>query len=92
MQALRSMGRRLELDFFGVDCSILPDGRLLVFEANATMLVHLEEFHAELQFKNPYVQKILDAFDALLKQKTNRACERRWAPDHNVHADLQRAG
>ncbi len=92
MQALRGMGRRLELDFFGVDCSILSDGRLLVFEANATMLVHLEEYHAELQFKNPYVQKILDAFDALLKQKANRVRQRRVTLDRNIEGVLQRSG
>lgn len=64
MQALRQIGSRLDLDFCGIDFSLLPDGRLLVFEANATMLVHLEEFHEPLQFKNPYVQRILDAFHA----------------------------
>jgi glutathione synthase/RimK-type ligase-like ATP-grasp enzyme len=31
------MARRLELDYFGVDCHIGPDGNMLVFEANATM-------------------------------------------------------
>lgn len=31
----------LDLDYFGIDASLLPDGRLLVFEANATMnLLH----------------------------------------------------
>lgn len=29
----------LGLDYFGIDASLLPDGRLLVFEANATMNV-----------------------------------------------------
>ncbi len=31
------IARRLGLDFFGIDASLRPDGRLLVFEANATM-------------------------------------------------------
>jgi hypothetical protein len=66
MDALRTIGQRLDLDFCGIDFSMLPDGRLLVFEANATMLVHLEEHHPALMFKNPYVQQILNAFDAML--------------------------
>lgn len=72
MHALRVIGQRLDLDFCGVDFSVLPDGRLLIFEANATMLVHLEEHHTALKFKNPYVQQILDAFDAMLTNSTNR--------------------
>lgn len=31
------VARRLGLDYFGIDASLRPDGRLLVFEANATM-------------------------------------------------------
>jgi len=66
MRALSTIGNRLDLDFCGIDFGLLPDGRILVFEANATMLVHLEEFHACLATKNPYVQRILDAFDTML--------------------------
>ena len=25
------------MDYFGIDCSLLPDGRLLLFELNASM-------------------------------------------------------
>lgn len=66
MAAVEAMGRTLDLDYCGVDFSILPDGRVLVFEANATMLVHPEDERDILQFKNPYVQRIFDAFDVLL--------------------------
>jgi hypothetical protein len=34
---LNDVDKRLGLDFFGVDFGILPDGRLVLFEANATM-------------------------------------------------------
>lgn len=80
MQALRQIGSRLDLDFCGIDFSLLPDGRLLVFEANATMLVHLEDFHVQLQFKNPYVQRILDAFDARVEAVApgRTPCEQAW--------------
>ena len=35
----REIGRRLGLDFFGVDCNIDPSGRVLLFEANACMKI-----------------------------------------------------
>ena len=35
----RQIGRRLGLDFFGVDCNIDPSGRVLLFEANACMKI-----------------------------------------------------
>jgi tetratricopeptide (TPR) repeat protein len=38
--AIVALGRRLDLDYSGVDFTVLPDGRALIFEANATMLVH----------------------------------------------------
>jgi hypothetical protein len=35
----QEIGRRLELDFFGVDCNIDPSGNVLLFEANACMKI-----------------------------------------------------
>ncbi|MDO8801742.1 RimK family alpha-L-glutamate ligase [Phenylobacterium sp.] len=35
--ALREIGARMGLDYFGLDASLDADGRILVFEANATM-------------------------------------------------------
>jgi hypothetical protein len=72
MTALREIGQRLGLDYAGVDFTLLPDGRILVFEANATMLVH-PETTPELAYKNPFVTRILDAFDALLSQRIQTA-------------------
>jgi tetratricopeptide (TPR) repeat protein len=65
MQALADIGARLDLDYAGIDFAILPDGRLLVFEANATMLVHSEDSKM-FAYKNPAVQRIRDAFDAMI--------------------------
>jgi tetratricopeptide (TPR) repeat protein len=60
-----AIGRRLDLDYAGVDFTLLPDGRVLVFEANATMLVHRERGNGPLAHRNPHVQRIVDAFEAL---------------------------
>ena len=60
--AISAIGRRLNLDYGGIDFSLLPDGRVLVFEANATMLVHRQRVDGPLADKNVHVQRIVDAF------------------------------
>ncbi|MBV8660452.1 MAG: tetratricopeptide repeat protein [Burkholderiales bacterium] len=66
MQAINAIGQAMSLEYCGVDFSLLPDGRVLVFEANATMLVHPEPDDSELAYKNPYVRRILEAFERML--------------------------
>ena len=69
MQTLREIGERLDLDYAGIDFSLLPDGRVLVFEANSTMLVHPEKADGPYAHKNAYVRRILDAFEAMLAER-----------------------
>ncbi len=69
MDAIEAIGRRMDLDYCGVDFSILPDGRLLVFEANATMLTHMEAPDGPLAHKNPYVARICEAFQTLVHER-----------------------
>ncbi len=68
MAALGAIGARLDLDYAGIDFSVLPDGRVLVFEANATMLVH-PETEPMFAYKNPAVARILAAVDAMLARR-----------------------
>jgi tetratricopeptide (TPR) repeat protein len=69
MAAIRAIGQRLDLDYCGVDFSLVPDGRVLVFEANATMLAHAEDADGPYAHKNPFVARIAEAFQALLARK-----------------------
>ncbi|HUI95958.1 MAG TPA: tetratricopeptide repeat protein [Xanthobacteraceae bacterium] len=71
--AVTEVARRLDLDYAGMDCAILPDGRVLLFEANATMLVHLKESRAEFAYKHAYVPRIIEAMTALVNQRVARA-------------------
>ena len=71
--AIAAIGDRLDLDYAGVDFAVLPDGRVLVFEANATMLVHPEDEDGEFAFKNPYVRTIVSAFQTLVASKAAAA-------------------
>ena len=66
MSAVQEIGRRMDLDYCGVDFTVLPDGRVLVFEANATMLVHPEDEKGPLAHKNAAVAAICEAFQALI--------------------------
>ena len=66
-RAICEAGRRMDLDFAGVDFAVLPDGSALLFEANATMLVHPEAPEGPLAHKNPFVSRLLEAFWARLE-------------------------
>jgi tetratricopeptide (TPR) repeat protein len=66
MTAVEAVGQRLDLDYAGLDFAVTADGQVLVFEANATMLTHLEPLGGPFAAKNPYVQPIIDAFQARL--------------------------
>jgi len=61
---LRAIQQRIGLDYFGVDCGLDRGGNLVVFEANASMLVH-EDNH-EFPYKAPFVYRIKAAFDEML--------------------------
>jgi hypothetical protein len=69
MAALEDIGKRLDLDFAGIDFSLDPSGKLLVFEANATMLLHLQDEAAVFPYKHVHVPNIFNAFDAMLERK-----------------------
>jgi len=73
MAAITAIGQRLDLDYCGLDFSLLPDGRVLVFEANATMFVHPEPEGSELAYKNPSVTRIIEAFKAMLARRAQQA-------------------
>jgi hypothetical protein len=64
-RALAAIAQRLDLDYAGIDYTLLDDGRVLVFEANATMLVHREATDGALAHKNPFVERIVRAFEAM---------------------------
>jgi len=70
MNAITAIGQRLDLDYGGIDFTLLPDGQVFVFEANATMLTHYERDSGVLAHKNQHVQHIVDAFEHMLAHRT----------------------
>ena len=65
-RAMREIQARIGLDYFGIDCGLDIYGNLVVFEANASMLVH--GHNAAFPYKTPFVQRIKHAFDAMLRK------------------------
>ena len=66
MAGLAHVAQALGLDYAGVDFALDADGTLLLFEANATMLVHPEAPDGPLAHKNPHIERIFEAFRAML--------------------------
>ncbi|HEV2155887.1 tetratricopeptide repeat protein [Bradyrhizobium sp.] len=63
---LRAIRDRIGLDYFGIDCALDRDGRLVVFEVNASMLVH--DQNPDCPYKDPCIRRIKVAFDAMLER------------------------
>lgn len=67
MAALDAIRREIGLDYFGIDCSLDAEGRIVVFEVNASMLIHLH--NTGFEYKNKHVLRIKHAFEQLLEQR-----------------------
>jgi glutathione synthase/RimK-type ligase-like ATP-grasp enzyme len=67
--ALRDIAAAVPLDYFGIDCAIAPDGRLLLFEADAAMLVHGTDPPDLYPYKRAGFEHIKNALDAHLRRR-----------------------
>jgi glutathione synthase/RimK-type ligase-like ATP-grasp enzyme len=67
--AAEEIARRLDLDYGGIDCALTRDGTLVLFEANACMLLHLDEPEAAFPYKHRHVPLIRDAFTRMVLQR-----------------------
>jgi hypothetical protein len=54
------------LDYVGIDCAELADGRLLLFEADVGMIVHAMDPDDLYPYKKPAMEKLFAAFVAAL--------------------------
>lgn len=60
--AFAALHRLVGLDYFGMDCAELPDGRLLVFELDVAMIVHDMDDAAVFPYKKPVMHKLFAGF------------------------------
>ena len=68
MQALQHIANTFGLQYGGIDCALDEQGRVVLFETNATMLVH-DETQTDFLYKNPHAQRIKAAFEAMLRKQ-----------------------
>jgi glutathione synthase/RimK-type ligase-like ATP-grasp enzyme len=66
--ALRAIAERVGLAYFAIDCGELPDGSLLLFEADVAMIVHAMDPPDMFPYKGPQMRKVFAAFDAMLRK------------------------
>lgn len=64
--AFRAIGERIGLDYLGIDCGETPDGRLLVFEADNSMVVHAMDPVDLYPYKPAQMRKVFTAFRDML--------------------------
>lgn len=67
-EAFSGLCDAIDLDYFGIDCAEMPDGRLLVFEADVAMIVHDMDSQAVFPYKKPAMRKLFAAFQAALAE------------------------
>jgi hypothetical protein len=68
-RAFEVLHRRIGLDYFAIDCAELPDGRLLLFEADVAMIVHAMDSGVTFPYKKVAMRKLFDAFHASLLRR-----------------------
>jgi len=67
--AFAGLYERLGLDYFAIDCAELPDGQLLLFEADVSMIVHALDPVDVYPYKRLQMAKLFGAFDAMLRAR-----------------------
>ena len=65
-EAVAKVARRLDLDYGGMDCAVTRDGRVVVFEANACMLLHLHDSPEDFPYKHRLVPRITEAISRMV--------------------------
>ncbi|HEY1976582.1 MAG TPA: tetratricopeptide repeat protein [Candidatus Baltobacteraceae bacterium] len=66
---LRNVAGAVGLEYFGIDCAIGQDGRLIVFEADPAMLVHTSDPVEIYPYKHEYVPRIYRAIEAMIDRR-----------------------
>jgi glutathione synthase/RimK-type ligase-like ATP-grasp enzyme len=69
VDALGRIARELGLDYAGIDFGVNAAGDVLLFEANATMVIAQPDSDTRWDYRRASIRKILDAVDAMIKSR-----------------------
>ena len=75
MQALRRICTTLDLEYAGIDFAISEEGSILLFEANATMVVFPPSAEAMWDYRRLAVDTVLEASAAMLVKRAARRAQ-----------------
>jgi glutathione synthase/RimK-type ligase-like ATP-grasp enzyme len=70
--ALEKIRDALGLDYAGVDFGVGPDGDLLLFEANATMVIAVPSADERWAYRRAAIDKILSAVVAMITDRSDQ--------------------
>lgn len=73
MGALAGMAAQLDLDYAGADFALDRDGKVVLFEANATMIVPVADPDPRFAYRRPAIERIEAAIRSLLLERAGRA-------------------
>ncbi|WP_213769954.1 tetratricopeptide repeat protein [Bradyrhizobium sp. dw_78] len=79
MRALHGIRDTLGLDYAGIDFGLSPDGDLLLFEANATMVIAVPDADERWAYRRAAISRIIDAVVAMIMQKAAASASTRKA-------------
>jgi len=72
MAALAAVNAALQLDYGGVDFGRGRDGRLIVFEANATMTINAPPADPRWNYRRPAHERAIGAVRAMVRERAGR--------------------
>jgi hypothetical protein len=70
--ALAGIAGQFGLEYFGIDCAEMPDGKLLVFEGGVDLVAHDMDRPDVYPYKSAHMQRLFAAFRDMLKCKSVR--------------------
>lgn len=73
--AFRAIWERMGLDYLGIDCAETPDGNLLIFEVDGSMVIHAIDPVDVFPYKQPQMRKVFAAFREMLANAMRRSMQ-----------------
>jgi glutathione synthase/RimK-type ligase-like ATP-grasp enzyme len=71
MSALRAICDTLALDYAGIDFAVNADGELLLFEANATMVIASPDNDPRWAYRRGAISAVIEAVTGMIRQKAS---------------------
>ena len=69
MAVLEAIGKIVDLDYFGIDFGLSPDGQVVLFEVDVAAIVHMMDDKEIYAYKHKYVPRVIDAAKKLIADR-----------------------